>query len=337
MSLKNLIDIERLNRFKDKISQKINSKAEATTNGGPAIKSASILMGKLDSTSTSKVMTAQIDGLTQLYDGVCIWLYNGVVTSASGVTLNINNLGAKPLYSSLAQATRSTTIFNISYTLLLIYNSTRVENGCWDVVYGIDTNTNTIGYQLRTNSTTMPMSQITYRYRLLFTSADDKKFVPANTNSSTNATSLKNVNQTPINPFGKILYYGTTSSVSEGVKPSTSYLWIQYNITLGYSFNKTGEELSLLQYQPVYIKATPQIDGSAVIDNEIPFVQELPSINDNKIYIFLGIASSSTTVELFEDHPVYCYRNGMIQKWTALQMEVDSLKARIEALESNIN
>lgn len=115
--------------------------AGSASAGGPADKAVSIPMGQLDSTSTATVMTAQVDGITKLRNGVCVWLKNGVVTSASGVTLDINGLGAKPLYSSLAAASRSTTIFNINYTLLLVYNSTRVEGGCWDVVYGIDSNT----------------------------------------------------------------------------------------------------------------------------------------------------------------------------------------------------
>lgn len=115
--------------------------AGSASAGGPADKAVSIPMGQLDSTSTATVMTAQVDGITELRNGVCVWLKNGVVTSASGVTLNINGLGAKPLYSSLAAASRSTTIFNINYTLLLVYNATRVDGGCWDVVYGIDSNT----------------------------------------------------------------------------------------------------------------------------------------------------------------------------------------------------
>lgn len=110
------------------------------TNGN-AYRSASIPMGHLDSTSTATVMTATVDGITELRDGVCMWLKNGVITSASGFTLNINNLGAKPCYSSLAAASRSTTIFNVNYTMLFVYNEDRVEGGCWDVVYGVDTNT----------------------------------------------------------------------------------------------------------------------------------------------------------------------------------------------------
>lgn len=108
---------------------------------GNAYRSASIPMGQLDSTSTATVMTAQVDGITELRDGVCMWLRNGVVNSASGFTLNINGLGAKPLYGSLTESSRATTTFTKAYTLLLIYNSTRVEGGCWDIVYGIDNNT----------------------------------------------------------------------------------------------------------------------------------------------------------------------------------------------------
>lgn len=108
---------------------------------GNAYRTASIPMGHLDATSTATVMTATVDGITELRDGVCVWLTNGKVTSASGFTLNVNGLGAKPCYSSLAAASRSTTIFNVNYTMLFVYNSTRVEGGCWDIVYGVDTNT----------------------------------------------------------------------------------------------------------------------------------------------------------------------------------------------------
>jgi hypothetical protein len=111
----------------------------ATT--GNAYRSASIPMGHLDATSTATVMTATVDGITELRNGVCMWLQNGKVTSASGFTINVNGLGAKPCYSSLAAASRSTTIFNVNYTLLFVYNEDRVEDGCWDIVYGVDTNT----------------------------------------------------------------------------------------------------------------------------------------------------------------------------------------------------
>lgn len=298
-----------------------DSKLDTT---GNAYRAASIPMGQVDGTSTATVFTATVPGITELRDGVCMWLKNGVVTSAAGFTININGLGAKPVYGSLAAATASTTIFNTSYTMLFIYNSTRVSGGCWDVVYGYDSNTNTIGYQLRTNSTTMPMDSITYRYRLLFTSADGKKWVPANNSTSTNATAARAVCQTKIDPHGRIVYYGTTASVAAGSRPGAAYLWDQYVVTLGYSFNRTGAALALTSWNPVYVKCTPQADGSAIIDADTPYVQSLPTTADGKIYIFLGIATAATTIELVPEHPVYCYRNGGIQFWTGVQSEIDS-------------
>jgi hypothetical protein len=97
-------------------------------------------------------------GIYKLEDGVCCMIDNGVVTSESGFTLNVNGLGAKPVYTNLAAATRDTTIFNINYTMLFVYDETRVSGGCWVCYRGYDANTNTIGYQVRSNSHSLPAS-----------------------------------------------------------------------------------------------------------------------------------------------------------------------------------
>ena len=107
---------------------------------GNAYRAVSLPIGHLDSISTATVMTATVPGITELRDGVFVWLHNGVITSASGVTLNINGLGAKPIYNSLSGAVVTTT-FTAASTYLFVYNSTRVTGGCWDMVYGYDANT----------------------------------------------------------------------------------------------------------------------------------------------------------------------------------------------------
>ena len=285
--------------------------AESASIGGAAKSTAGIPFAQVDAGSTSTVFTASCPEITELKDGVCIMLMNGRVTSASGFTVNINGLGAKPVYSTLAAASRATTLFNINYTLLLVYNSKRVEDGCWDAYYGYDSNSNSIGYQLRTNSTSMQVTDKFYRYRLLFTAADNQHYVPINTSTSTNATTARAVTQRPINPFGAIFYYGHTTAINANAYPTSSYMWTQYNIEMGYSFGA----LTLTQARPVYIKCAPQADGSAIIDSTTPYVQTLPNSADGKIYIFLGIATSATTVELFAVHPVYYYKGG-IRLWT---------------------
>lgn len=326
MSFLKLVDLDALSRFKAKIMQLIPSAwAGSSSAGGPATIANGLPSGKVDSTSTATAFTATISGITEYYDGLTIILKNGIVTSASGFTLNINGLGAKPSYSNMATGndvtptapTRDTTIFNINYTMIFVYSVDVVDGGGWVCYRGYDANTNTLAYQVRTQAVSLPMDSITYRYRLLFQSVNGKKFVPANNSNSTNATASRTVIQTPIDPFGLIMYYGTTASVAAGAKPSSSYLWQQFNgISLGYSFNRTGAALTMTASLPIYLKCAPQSNGSAIIDSTTPFVQALPSTADGKIYIFLGIAESATAMMLTLEHPVYEYVDGAVRQWT---------------------
>lgn len=298
--------------------------AASATSGGSALNTEGIPFGAVDSTSTSTAFTATVAGITELKDGTVVMLKNGVVTSASGFTININGLGAKPVYNSMSTGNditptapaRETTIFNINYTLLLVYSTDLVDGGAWINYRGYNSDTNTIGYQIRTNSYSLPMDSLTYRYRLLFTSADGTEFVPANNSTSTNATASRTVCQSKIDPFGAIVYYGTTASVAAGSRPSAAYLWSQYAISLGYSFNRTGAALTMTAWKPVYVKASPQTDGSAIMDSTTPYVQALPSTADGKIYIFLGVAYSATNIELQNNHPVYYHDGTSIKLWT---------------------
>ena len=275
----------------------------------------SIPYGIVTSDSTT-VFTATVDGVTQLSNGVCCLIRNNnKQTSASGWTLNVNDLGAKPVYNNMADATRDTTIFNKVYTMLFVYDEDRVDGGCWICYRGYNSNDNTIGYQIRHNSSTLVVTQKTYRYRLLFSGVSLNTLVPANTSTSTSSTDAKTVNSTPINPFGPIYYYGYTSAVSANASPSAVYLWQQYAMNLGYSFTN-ATALDLTSKLPVFLKCAPQNDGSAIIDSTEPIVQALPSSADGKIYILLGIAYSATNLELCIEHPVFYYDGTAIRLWT---------------------
>lgn len=275
-----------------------------------------IPFGQVDSTSTSTAFTATVPGITELKDGVIMLLKNGVVTSASGFTIDINGLGAKPVYSNMAAATRETTLFNINYTLLFIYDEDRVSGGCWINYRGYYSDSNSVGYQLRTNSTVMTVTDTARYYKLYFTSADGKQWVPASVNSTNNATSARPVNQRPIDPFGRIVYTSASTSYAAGANLAATTIWAQYAFVLGYSFNRTGAALVLTTKTPVYIKCAPQTDGSAIIDADTPYVQALPSTADGKIYIFLGIAYDETHVELYVEHPIYWHDGTGIRRWT---------------------
>lgn len=291
--------------------------ASSPTSGGPATTTNAIHYGTVDSTSTATLFTATVEGITELYDGVTVMLHNGVVTSASGFTLNINGLGAKPCYNNMTNATRETTIFNSAYTMMFVYSTSLDSgNGGWWIYRGYDANTNTIGYQLRTNSTVMTVTDTARYYKLYFTSADGNHWVPASVNSTNNATSARAVNQRPIDPFGRIVFTSANTSYAAGANLAATTIWDQYAVTLGYSFNRTGAALELTAKKAVYVKCAPQADGSAIMDATEPIVQDLPSTDDGKIYIYLGVAYDATHIELFTNHPVYYYKDGAIRLWT---------------------
>lgn len=284
------------------------SKIELPGGDKYGVRAGAIPFGRVDSTSTATAFTATVLGVTELTDGTCVMLDNGVITSASGFTLNVNGLGAKPVYTNLAAATRDTTIFNIAYTMLFVYDEERVSGGCWVCYRGYDANTNTIGYQLRTNSTTLTASDKGYRYRLWFTSADGTKRVPANISTATDSTTARTLNTRPINPFGSIIYYSTNGTTNAGAKLSATTQWEQYTLTIGYTY-----VITLADNKPVYVQCTPQSDGSAVMNT---ITQTLPSTEDGKIYIFLGFAYTTTSIELRPNHPIYYYKDGAIRLWT---------------------
>lgn len=283
-----------------------------------------ILYGVCDSTSTSTNFTAQIPGVTEYYDGLTIMLRNNVVTSASGFTININGLGAKGSYNNMTTGntvtptspTRDTTIFNINYTMMFTYSSSIVSGGGWICYRGYDANTNTIGYQLRTNSSLMTVTDTARYYKMYFTSADGKQWVPASVNSTNNTTSARPVNQRPIDPFGRIVYTSASTNFTSGSNLTATAIWDVYAFSLGYSFNRTGEALTLTAKRPVYLKCAPQSNGSAIMDADTPIVQALPSTEDGKIYILLGNAYDATHLELCMVHPVYYYKSGAIRLWT---------------------
>lgn len=309
---------------------------------GTAGRTQAIPFGRVDSTSTSTAYTATVEGITELKDGTCVYLMNGVVTSAANFTININDLGAKPSYNNMATGnsvtptapTRDTTIFNINYTMLFVYNSTLVDGGCWVCYRGYDANTNTLGYQLRTNSYVLNAADGFRYYQILFTSADGTKWVPSNSNKSNSATTQKTVNQTPINPFGEIVYCGNSTNYSSGSAVTATAIWQQYTVTLGYSFNTTGAALTLTTKKPVYVKCAPQANGSAIIDSTTPYVQDLPTTDDGKIYILLGMAYSATSIELLMVHPVYYHKDGAIRLWSnAAEPDLSGYQETIDDLD----
>lgn len=311
MATKKYLDLDGLDYYDGKVKTALAGKL--ATNGN-AYRTSAIPYGVVDGTSTSTAFTATVAGITELRDGVCMWLKNGTVTSASGFTINVNNLGAKPVYSNMSAASAEGTLFNVNYTFMFVYDSSRVAGGCWVLNRGYFSDANSVGYQLRTNSSTLPAKQTGYRYRLWLTSADGQNYVPINTATGTSTTSTKALNTTtPIDPFGTIVYNATNGTVNANANLPTGTQWTQFTLDLRYA----KYPLTTLTFpDPVYLQCTPQSTGGALIND---IVQTLPTTEDGKIYIYLGNAYSAVSMELKQNHPVYHYKDGAIRLYTNAQ------------------
>lgn len=261
-----------------------------------------------------------------------------------GVVLSIDGVNYYPIVIQIN--TKVTTHYPVGSTILMVFNSTQTVadvyltsntkttiTGCWQIME-YDSNSNSIGYQLRTNSTILKTSDAFRYYKILFTSADGTHWVPASSNTSSNATASRVVNQRPIDPFGEIVYCGASTNYAAEANIPAGVCWQQYNITLGYSFNRTGSALTLTANAPLYIKCAPQSNGSAIMDSTTPYVQALPTTEDGKIYIFLGIATSATAIELVTKHPVYYYKSGAIRLWTGIEDRIATLESTVNGIES---
>lgn len=259
------------------------------------------------------VWSATVPGVTVLEDGVAAYIRNGVTTSVSGWTLNVNGLGAKPVYSSMASASAVTTTYNINYTMLFVYNSSRVTGGCWDMYYCYNSDTNTIAYNVRHYQSRRLKNKL-YKYNLCFTDKDGLLVPSCTVSDSTGATTGKALTTTPFNPWEEIFYYTTKSTKNAGAQAASSYMYTQHNaVDLGYGFN-VGTSLTVDKF--VYVRCAPQLNGTVTLDGNDCIVQDLPTAEDGKVYIRLGMAYSTHQIDMSLDKPVYVFKSGRIQLWT---------------------
>ena len=98
-------------------------------------KSMNIGYGTLGGTTTA--YTVSIPGVT-LTDGTIIAVYNEVGANLANATLDVNSLGAKPLYNQSTAISKGRMPANV--TVLLLYNTTLVNTGCWQIIYSYGAN-----------------------------------------------------------------------------------------------------------------------------------------------------------------------------------------------------
>ena len=93
-----------------------------------------------DQKSSTATLTATVSSITALTPGLVIAL-RMPFSNSTNTTLNINELGAKPLYYQ--SNTRTAGIFPSGTVILLVYEETSIATGCFKAIYSYDKDTDT--------------------------------------------------------------------------------------------------------------------------------------------------------------------------------------------------
>lgn len=276
-------------------------------------------MATIDSTSTSTAFTAQVPGVTSYYDGLTVYIFNNKVQTASGITLNINNLGAKTIWFGAYSAnTRITTQWNANTGYLFTYNSARESNeGGWDLQTGYNSDYN--AYNVYTPYVQLKANGIIYRYQIVLQDSDTT-IIPVNSVNNAPTNTSKALTTAEFLPHGIIGYRATTSNVSSG--SAIGSLYLQYLADLRYSFNKNQ---TLTAGKSVYIQCVPQSNGKLKLSGNDCLVQDLPTTADGYVYILLGHTYDTYRCVLTIYHPIFEYKNGALRLWTNADAGVQSV------------
>ena len=98
---------------------------------------------------TNSIYTINISGVTLTHGTVIFVRFNAA--NAANATLNVNNLGAKPIYYKDAAITDN--IIPAQTVVALVYDNARVDTGTWRLIYSYDSNTTDIPFGQKTGTT----------------------------------------------------------------------------------------------------------------------------------------------------------------------------------------
>jgi len=123
--------VQLLTDIKNWVLTKIGTSTAAKARGLPT--------GTINEESSTATLTITLGDITELYAGLAICIRMPFANVASS-TLNVNNLGAKPIYYQ--NNTTSAGILPANAYVILIYDTVTTSTGCWKLVYSLDTNDN---------------------------------------------------------------------------------------------------------------------------------------------------------------------------------------------------
>ena len=267
-----------------------------------------IVRATLDSSSTSTNFIATAPGVTELYDGLTIFINNTVVSSAAGNTIDLNNLGAKSVHISKTSGVMNTA-FEKGSIYLFIFD---YANDYWVLQTGYyGTDTDTIGEY----GGALVIDNNGYCFDngiVMQTQLNPPRWSAITTTGGTGTNKTKCA--LGFIPNGKLLC--STANVSaEGTLGRTNAWWLVYSINLRYWTNCSTSTLpSTAIGKALYIKCTMS-NGLLYIADAPWWVTDLPSTSDGYYYIYVGQMYSRYQCTPAPEHPIYYHDGTQIREY----------------------
>ena len=237
-------------------------------------------------------------------DIVIVTFTNG--NSVSNPTLNINSSGAMNIRLGTTNASTTTMTVGAGGVVPLYFDGTYYN------MFGSYRASDADNYDRMYHNVNKQMGETLYRYKLILEGTDGK-FYPIVTTDQTNATLVQ---KTPTNATlkigGNILYYITTTTVAVDGTVSNTYSEIS-TTNMVYSFNQNG---GYQLQRPIYLVGIPQATGGYKLDSNY-YTQDLPTTEDGKIYIQLGLVYAQDSLRLEIEHPIYEFKDGKVRPYIA--------------------
>lgn len=264
-----------------------------------------VTTGTVATAASTAAKEVTIAGYTPAAGDVLAITYTLGDTSSSTTTLSIN--GSAPISIKLGSTAASTTTHSIGAggTVMYYYNGTNLQ--LFGSMRTSDSDTMQAVYH---NVNKVAGVDIT-RYKIVMEGSDNK-FYPLSVGDTTSLTKVQSA--MTFKPLGLILWYGTTATVDADA--TFTYTFTEHTFsTATYTFNKTT---SYTNYAPIFIVGTIDANGFFVLDQTDAtswFTQTLPSTEDGKVYIRIGLLYNTTgAIHLETNHPIYEYKNGRVRE-----------------------
>lgn len=275
--------------------------------------------------STTAAATAQkevtVADISELNVGQIIIVKPTITSSVANSTLKVNDFPAySMLYNGSAISTSTDSIVWAANVPSMFVLDEVYGTKYWRFAgHGLDSNsTYTLNKLIDAGQYTAGTGTYAVtRYSILAEKPNGTWEKITSTSSGYSTATTKTVNTSGF-VLNQLRYYNTTTNRGTGTLITTNTIEKQSaSVNYAYSFNcSTAPGWEIGDY--IYLVGTLGVDGLFYLDTTQWWSTSLPTTEDGKLYIQLGLALTTTdaTGSFFMERPIYYYKGGAVRLWS---------------------